>query len=402
VRLRQREYWTLDRTGSNSKLWKVPVCLSYGSGDKVGSACTVLGTAEDRLDLPSSPGAPRCPSFVYANREEAGYYRVALARADLDKLTGPALSKLSEGERFGVVSNAWAAVWSGDLPASSFLGMLPRFKKETSLLVWERIFDSLQEADRAVISDAARPAFAKLVRDLVGPTARRLGWTVRAGESDDERLLRASSLLALGRLGDDPDTLSHARAVADAWLADPASTDADLGVTTVIIATKRGDPALFERLTATAKTAKSPDARRRILEALAGFDDPVLARRALDLALDGTIKQQDLLFYLRKLWSRRAIRDVVVAWLETHLDQLAKVAPQFVLSELPRAAATLCSAERAHAFEAFFGPRLKSVEGIEDNLRRSVEDSLRCAALSSKERASTDKWLGAAQRQGGT
>src|SRR5262249_51787879 len=146
VRLRQHEYLTVDRARSTNKLWKIPVCLTYPSGDKLASACKVLGSAEDIVELPS-----RCPSFVYANQDEGGYYRVALTRADLDKLTGPALAKLSEAERFGVVANAWAEVWSGDLAASSFLGMLPRFKNEKSLLVWQQIFDSLTEADQVLI-----------------------------------------------------------------------------------------------------------------------------------------------------------------------------------------------------------------------------------------------------------
>src|SRR5262249_6894823 len=162
------------------------------------------------------------------------------------------------------------------------------FKNETSLLVWERIFDSLLEADRAVISDSARPAFAKLVRDLVGPTARRVGWTARKNESEDERLLRASALGILGGLGDDSETIAQARRVADAWLSDPAATDADVGVTALMVAAKRGDASLFDRLVTMAKSATSPDARRMVLRSLASFEDPKLARRALDITLDGT------------------------------------------------------------------------------------------------------------------
>jgi alanyl aminopeptidase len=403
LRLRQREYLTLDRTSSNAKLWKVPVCAAYEAGGKMRSACKVLGSAEDVMELPASGGPAACPSFVYANQDEAGYYRLALARSDLDRLTSlTALAKLGEPERFGIVSNAAAEVWSGDLAASAFLGMLPRFKKETSLLVWQMIFDALRDAHEALISDAGRPAFAKLVRDLVGPTARRLGWTSRPNESEDERLLRASALRVLGRLGDDPDTIARSQRVAEAWLADPSSTDTDVGVSAMIIAAKRGDSAFFDRLVASLKTTQSPDSRRMVLHGLASFDDPALVRRALDLMLDGTIKQQDLHYYLHKLATRRAIVDVVATWLQSKLDDFAKVAPQFVLSDVPEVAATLCNAERTHAFESFVGPRLKSVEGIEQNLKKSVEEGLRCSALAEKERSATEKWLAAPQRQGGT
>ena len=72
---------------------------------------------------------------------------------------------LPERERFGVVSNAIAAVRSGDLPASALLALLAKLPKEQSRLVWSEVIDALWSIDRALVSDAARPAFARFVRD---------------------------------------------------------------------------------------------------------------------------------------------------------------------------------------------------------------------------------------------
>jgi aminopeptidase N len=391
IQLRQQEYRTLERRGQNDKLWRIPICVAYDAGGKVEKQCTLLDAAEGRIDLGGK--APRCPAFFYPNAGETGYYRVGLDRADLVKLAGTALGKLSEQERFGVVSNAWAEVWSGNLPASDFLALLRGFKKETSRLVWVQIVESLAGADRAVVSDAARPAFAKLVRDLLGPTGRRLGWTSKHGESDDQKLTREAVLGALGGLGNDDWVLSEAKRVTNAWLTDPMKTDADLARIALPLAAKRGDAALFDRLAGVLKSPKTPEMRVLAIAGLTGFEEPKLIERALALTLDGTLKTQDFRYVFVPLGMRRPTRDVTYAWIEKHFDELTKVVPSFLRARLIHVAGAMCDKERVHAVESFLRPRVEKIEGAEKNTRQSVEEGLRCAALAEKEAVATSSWL---------
>jgi aminopeptidase N len=392
VQLRQREYRTLDRAQSSEKLWRIPVCVTFDAGAKVGGACTLLGGAETKVDLPLAPGS-RCPSIFYANQDEQGYYRVAFDRADLGRLTGAALTRLTERERYGLLSNAWAQVWSGDIALRDYLDLLPRFQKDTSVLVWGRIFDALRDADRIAMTDAVRPAFAKWVRDLVGPIARRTGWIARKGEAEDTTLLRASALSVLGTLGEDSATLAQARRTTEAWLANPAGTDGDMARMAVQIAAKHGDSNLFDRLVTTLKGAKTPDTRTICVPGLASFDDPALAERALDLALDGTIKDQGLARLLHGFASRPATRDVLFTWLEKHAEALGKIASPQLLGDLPRFAAATCDPARVESVQALFDARLRSVEGGDRQVARASEDATRCRALAAKERPTTEKWL---------
>ena len=57
---------------------------------------------------------------MYANAGETGYYRVRIGPAELAALA-PIVARLPERERFGVVSNAWAAVRAGQLPVTGLL-----------------------------------------------------------------------------------------------------------------------------------------------------------------------------------------------------------------------------------------------------------------------------------------
>jgi alanyl aminopeptidase len=402
VHLSQHEYQTLDRRNPpGDKLWRIPVCLVYGAvatpraprpTPTLEKQCTLLETAQ--ADVPLATAG--CPSFVYPNAGEAGYYRGHLSAAALKDLTAPAtIARLPEQERFGVLSNAWAEVWSGELPATDFLALLDHFKFESSRLVWGQIIDALTGVDRALVSDDARPALARLVREILGPVGRRLGWNPKPGESesDDRKLLREAVLGALGTLGDDDWTLKNARRVADAWLSDPTTTDPDLARIALPLAARRGDAALFERLRAVHANPGTPETRLLALAGLSGFEDPALAERTLGLILDRTIKVQDFRYVFFPLATRRATRDLTFAWMQRHFDELTVAVPAFLRRRFIGVAGAMCDRQRVQAVETFLRPRLENIEGAERNARQSVEEGLRCAALAEKEGPATSRWL---------
>jgi len=398
VKITQREYRTLDRKAEASvKQWQVPICLVFpaqGGGAKLARQCTLLETREARVEL---DGATGCPAFVYPNAGEDGYYRVRLTADALAPLAR-AFTRLPERERFGVVSNAIAAVRSGDLPASDLLALLAKLPRETSRLVWWEVIDALWSIDRALVSDAARPAFARFVRTLGGPTARRLGWRDTPNESDDDHFTREAMLHVLGELGEDKAVLAEADRLARKWLAAPNATNgggvsSDLARIALPLAAKRGDAALWEQMLAVLKNPPTPEARILALSGLASFDDPALVERTLALVLDGTIKAQDQRYLFPAMAMRRASRDMTLAWIQVHLHELVPKIPAGAVGRLINAVTGLCDATRVRAFEAFMTAQTAKLEGVEKDLRQSVEAALRCAALADAQREATSAWL---------
>jgi len=395
VVLNQREYRTIDRAGGGGEgLWRVPVCVAMGSagGGKtiaLEKNCTVLAQKQGTLPLDATHA---CPTVVYPNAGEAGYYRVRMGAAQLAALA-PVVGRLPEPERFGVVSNAWASVKAGQLPVPAYLDLLARFKAETSRLVWNEILRSLVEIDRTYVSSETRPDFARFVRALCGPTAKRLGWRSADTQSDDERFLRDAILYAMGDLGEDAATLAEASRRARAWLDSPAATDADLARVALPLAAKRGDAALFDRLRGLVTQPPTPESRVLALYGLGGFDDPALVARTLGLLLDGTVKPHNLRYLLPALGFRPAGRDVVHAWIEEHFDELARTYPSTMMARFVGTVPALCDGARVRAAEAFFRPRVAKLEGVEKDLRQSVEEGLRCAALAEAGRADAGRRL---------
>jgi aminopeptidase N len=403
LRLRQEEYRYLDRQETSAKTWRIPVCVRFDTGDALATQCTLLDDKEGRLELLPNEGRPStCPSFVYPNAGEVGYYRFRLPRADLEKLAGRSLGKLTESERLGLAANAWSEVWSGHLPLSAYLGLLPGYRDESSHVVLEQILDALVTTDRAVVSEASRPAFARYVRSVFGASARRLGWTPKKGESEETKLTRTEVLFAIGVLGQDPAVLNEAKRVANAWFLDPAGADHELAGLAIGLAAKRDEAAMFERLLSVLKSDPTPQVRQRVRRGLTVFDTPRLVERALDLTLDGTLQTQELRDVLLAFVRRRPTVEIAFAWAQKHFDEVAKASPHFGPLVLARVPSSLCNAERVRAVEAFLLPRLEKLGGVGD-LRDAVDIGLRCSALAGKEAAPTRSWLaarGGAQRLG--
>jgi len=418
VRLSQREYRTLDRKAEPSdKLWQIPVCLAFPAaarparaGAKLVRQCALMDAREARVEL---EGAVGCPAFVYANAGEDGYYAVQLGGERLAPLAG-ALDRLPEPERFGVVSNAFAAVRSGELPASSFLELATKLGHERSRLVWSETIDALWAIDRALVADDARPAFARLVRGLAAPTVRRLGWRQGRNESDDDHFLRESVLHLAGDLGEDEGVLAQADHLARQWLAasarapaPPTSPNGEGGVNAVSndlarvalpLAAKHGDGALWQQMAGLLQNPATPEVRLLALSGLIAFEDRDLVGRTLALLLDGTIKPQDFRYVFPAMALRRASRDAALAWIQAHFDEIAPQIPPAMVGRVIASLAGLCEAERVRASAAFVGAHTAQMEGVGKDLRQSVESALRCSALADAQREATSDWLKSIRR----
>ena len=306
-----------------------------------------------------------CPTFVYANADEVGYYRVRVTQADLAALL-PFVSRLPERERFGVVSNAWAAVRAEQLPASA----VPRAAacgSSNDPVAWSgaRCWTRC-----GVRSRAGHRSGAAGVRALRAQAVRPHGAAPRLAIGGDP--VRRRALHARGdpaRLGDLGEDGPHAaggaaRAHAPGSIRQRESTR-DLARIALPLAAKRGDAALFDRLRAVVEApahARGPRDRRS--GALAAFDDPALIKRTLGLVLDGTIRAQDLRYLFPAFGLRRAGRDVV-ARLDRDVTSTSSRACFRRTSWVASSARVpaLCDAGRVRAAEAFLARASRSWKG---------------------------------------
>jgi cytosol alanyl aminopeptidase len=134
------------------------------------------------------------------------------------------------------------------------------------------------------------------------------------------------------------------------------------------------------------------EARRRLLVAIASTRAPAAIDRALALALDPALRQNERLVVLGAMLGAVATRDVAWAWLTTHFDALAPLLPDRHAGQLPGKLA-VCDPQRAAELRAFFAPRVDQITGGPRNLALALEAAEQCAARASAQRASVEAYL---------
>ncbi|MGI9609400.1 MAG: M1 family metallopeptidase, partial [Acidimicrobiia bacterium] len=226
VRIRQRRYLAIPDE-SDATIWKIPVQLrGVADGDPFETK-VLLDTDEVITDVGGNV------DYVVANAGGHGFYRTRYSEETFAGILAN-LADLDDIERYTLVSDTWAFVRSGQVTAAAFLDLVGAFTDETEHAIWSIILGGLGAIEHHALDESTRPNFAKYVRGLVGPALDRIGWEPAEDDTDLERKLRGSLIVAMGNLGADQDTITRARDIAEQVLAgvefDPEVTTAALAV----------------------------------------------------------------------------------------------------------------------------------------------------------------------------
>jgi cytosol alanyl aminopeptidase len=379
LELRQSEWHPLgDAEGARDRhAWMLPVCVAV-DGQKSRN-CFTLGADPIARD----PGAHSCPAWIYPNANQAGYYRFLVERDKLFALAHAGRA-LDPTERLGLVSNAWAGVRQGAIASGALLDFLPLFDAESNRYVVEQIIDALRGVDQALVEDDVRAAYQKYVGARLAARKHALGWWPPSGheEADDDLALeRRSVLWALGELANDATTLSEADRYAKAWLRDRSNVSADTATVAVPLASIGAGEARLVELREAAKNAPAPEDRVIAIRAMGMFDDPVVLRKAFDLALGDELKLSEWHYLFGAASGHRAARPVLYAWEKENWAKIRAKAPNSLARGMVDVAATMCSAADRDDARAFFSSATQGMEGVKRPLDEALESAGLCIAL---------------------
>ncbi|MBX3190719.1 MAG: M1 family metallopeptidase [Labilithrix sp.] len=357
-----------------SRAWVIPVCV-LPQGEKK-STCAELAAG-----APSLVAGRSCPGWIHPNAETS-YYRFTLSEAELMRLAA-GRAQLDVAEKISLLSNAWAQVRAGKLPAKAMLKLLPMFDDETERHVVEQIASILGGMSNVLVQEEARPAFRRFALARLAKRKRDLGWLKKTGESadGDEAILRRAVLTTMGDVAEDDATLREAEEHAARWLADPASVDADTATIALDLSTRHAGAARLDQLLARAREGKTREDRITALRALAGFDDPATFDRAMSSSLSDEIRPHDMRYVLGAAYGRRRARPMTEAWVRAHWDELVKKLPGSLGVALVGAAGVGCSRAELEERAAFYTPRTAKIEGAARPLGQALENVSLCAEL---------------------
>ena len=380
--------------------WPVPVCLRYGDAKTSHRTCVQLSpVAGGHIELPLEG---KCPTWVLLNDDARGYYRSAVDAKLVRELftKGSALAKQvkpSVAERKMLMADVHSAVTRGDLGVVEALALGPLAVNDPSDRVALDAVE-LMALREDVLDDAAYAKAMTFYLQTFGPLARKLTWKRGKDDSDDRHKLRQRAL-AIAVHADEPVLLAEGAKLARAWLDDPkkAGLEDDLVPLALQAAAKHGDETLYERYLAAARGASDRNQKQRLLVALAGFTEPKLVARTLELTR-GTadFDVRETFPILMSLPYERQARAQAWAWAQKNLDALLSKMrndeASWLLGAFPEA---FCDAQHRAELDALLTPRAAKIDGAQAQVSRGLENVDRCIAKEARDKDAIAAFLAA-------
>jgi puromycin-sensitive aminopeptidase len=351
--LTQQRFRYLASEDDTAARWQVPVMMRVKTADGLETRKVLLDDASTTIEL----DAP--VEWVVANERNSGFFRTRYTPDLLGGLTSTLQDSLSPVERFNLVSDTWASVVAGLTPVPDFLALAKLFTAETDRNVWLAILGGLEVLNR-YLEPADRPKLQAFVRDLLGPSVAKLGWSRAAGESDLTAQLRGTLIAALGTTGEDAAIQAKARELHAAYVQDRTSVDRDVVPAVMAITAHTGDAETYELFWQRYKTAATPQEEQRYLFNLASFQDRGLLQRTLDATMTSEIRTQNAPFLIGSLMTNLDGGDLAWSFVKSRWDEMVARFPDNTHVRMLAGITALSTPALAAEIEEFFTvPRVK-------------------------------------------
>ena len=381
----QQRYRPIGSTAGADGSWGVPMTIRYADGTTVREQKALVHDRQARVELTQ---ATRCPTWVMPNGYGAGYYRFALA-PKWQAALNTAFASLDEREQRMAADSIVAAYGAGSLKPADLLAALPRFASaEVRQTATAGMGATGWMSEYLVADQKARDAFHAKVAAIYRPRLDALGLAPKAGEPDDDALLRSSlvQLFAirlkdakvraeLGRLGRqvlglDGDGQLHADAAPR-----------DLRDTALVVALQEGGVPAFDAAEKHFRASQDAVTRSELLSAMGATGAPALDERARALVFEqGLLRRNEIFPVIGGQAANPAGRAALRGWIDSHFADLeARLAPAGA-ALVGMYAAGMCSEAEAAELEAKFSPRMANVEGGPREIEQTVEGIRLCAA----------------------
>jgi aminopeptidase N/puromycin-sensitive aminopeptidase len=348
--------------------------------------CQVLTPAASTLPVPKA-------GLFFANAGGKGYYRSAYPPSVYAALVANVETGLEPAERINLIGDEWAQVRANKATVGDYLNLVAAVKSDSNANVLGCAIggvDSIYE--RVAATPEEKAAVSAWIRSTLAPELAKLG-PPSESDSANVRELRAALFAVLGFYGKDPAVLAQANRIIEKYLADPASVDATVGQTSLAIAARNGDAALFDKLQKLAETSTNPELQVSALRLLAQFEDPALVQRSVDYAASGKVRNQDAAIQFAIALQIDGTRDLAWKYIQANWEKVQSQLTTEMGSILVGAAGSFCSAAGRDNVKQFFSTH--KVAASDNALKHSIEHIDGCIELRTLQEPNLKQWLAA-------
>ncbi|MFI5176848.1 MAG: ERAP1-like C-terminal domain-containing protein, partial [Terriglobia bacterium] len=174
-------------------------------------------------------------------------------------------------------------------------------------------------------------------------------------------------------------------------LKDPASVESGLEGAALGLAALNGDGALYDKLLAAMKTAKTPGQYYLYFFTLSNFRDPQLLDRTLQFAISPEVRSQDSLNLIGAVMSKPAGQRPSWDFVRTHWAEVEKAGGLFASAQVEGNTGSFCDARSRDEVVDFFSTH--KVAAGERTLKQSLEQINNCIDLKSLQSGQLASWL---------
>ncbi|HVO60007.1 MAG TPA: M1 family aminopeptidase [Terriglobales bacterium] len=368
----------------NAELWQIPIFLKGAKGE--GNS-QLLTSAEQAFSV------PQCDSWVFANANGNGYYRIKYDSAVFNQMTQNAEKDFSPAERIVLVRDAWAAVRAGQQPIGDFLHLADALATDRNSVVVRQMNRELDYIGDYLVSDSDRAQYQAWVRGLLNPVLKDVGWQPAPGEDENRKALRANVLYTLGYAGRDQEVLSRARELAGQGLRNPSAIDASIVDAVFSLAALDGSSKFYDELMADLKSANgAPQQYYRYLFTLADFTNPELLQKTLQFALSPEVRSQDSLILIAAVMGNPSGEKLAWDYVQSHWQAINKIMGGYNTGGLVQTTGSFCDPQLRNQVRDFFTQH--PVADAERSFRQAQESSAYCIDLRASQAPALASWLG--------
>ena len=365
-----------------AQAWTIPIC-AHEVGAAAGSPCKMISKATDSFTTMA------CDRPLFLSRNGAGYFVTDYSTNMRAKLRAH-LGEMPPAELISLNGNESLLMRSMREDVGEYLALLKAMPRPAERPLVNSIAGNIGFLDTRLVDNLNRDAWHTYVREAMRGYAP-LTWDTPAGETAEQRIMRATALGVLGVEGEDPEVIAGAKRVAQQYMNDPSSVDAVIADRALPIAAYNGDEALFNQVLEHLKTAQTPEIASRYRNLIPLFRDPKLIARAVDFIYSDQVRSQDLPGMAATLFFNPAAKQIGWNAAKSHWELLNQKIPT-AIGAITGSTSTFCDPAMKADVQAFFATHPAGAG--ERSLKRALEAIDTCIAFKTAEQASFNAVLG--------
>ena len=309
--------------------------------------------------------------FTKLNLGEKGFYIVNYSISMLARLLPLLEDKtLSSADRLAIIRNCLMLVKSGRLGSEIYIELLKYVKNDNSYIVWSEADDGLHQLAIALSDDKVVNKITKLKVSLFGNILKRLGFSPKTNEPENDSVLRGLAFLEAGLSGQRL-SIKKAKELFNRRLKG-GSIPADLRTAVYSIVSANARQQDLNRLITLHSKISDVHEKQQLLYALTHLKHTTLQKVAMRFFLSDEVRNQDKPFVLAQALANPKYKKIAWEAIQKNWNELTvQFSGSKLLGTILKGAKNFNSNDELKSFDRFI--KINKPKGVKLTLKQVRE-----------------------------